>query len=316
MELLPAISIGFGLLLGGILFLILSFTWVRKDEVSLRLKTYVGEDDGKPTQMETSIMARRQEIRGSFLERTLFSFLRRIIRALGNLMPKARMAVMDRKLQIIGNPLGLRSREFSGLQLLTIILGCVAAYFVYQIENPYAVWISVLIILISIILPNTWLNSRVRNQQNQIVKELPNVIDMLSICTSAGLSFDQSMQRVSEEWHTQLSREFGRVVSEMEMGLTRRDALRNLANRLDVNELSSFVSIIIQSDQLGMSISDTLHALAQQMRVEWRFKAQEEARKIPVKILIPLVFFIFPAMLAVILGPSIPSLLGLMETVQ
>ena len=106
------------------------------------------------------------------------------------------------------------------------------------------------------------------------------------------------------------------MVSEMEMGLTRRDALRNLADRLDISELSSFVSIIIQSDQLGMSISDTLQALAGQMRVEWRFKAQEEARKIPVKILLPLVFFVFPAMLAVILGPSIPALMNMFSTVQ
>ena len=90
-----------------------------------------------------------------------------------------------------------------------------------------------------------------------------------------------------------------------------REALRNLSDRLDVSELSSFVSIIIQSDQLGMSISDTLHALAGQMRIEWRFRAQEEARKIPVKILLPLTFLIFPAMLAVILGPSVPALLDM-----
>ena len=142
-----------------------------------------------------------------------------------------------------------------------------------------------------ILLPTLWLNRKIRARQSVIRRQLPDVIDMLSVCTSAGLSFDQSLQRVSNEWRTQLSWEFGRVVSEMEMGLTRREALRNLAERLDVSELSSFVSIIIQSDQLGMSVSDTLHALAGQMRIEWRFKAQEEARKLPVKILLPLVTF-------------------------
>ena len=316
MELLTAITIGFGLLLGGILFLVLSFSWVRKDDVSQRLKTYVEDDGGKPTQIETSLMARRQEIRGTFLERTLYPTLRKFARALGNLLPARRLASLDRKLQIIGNPFGLRSGEFSGFQLVFAILGIVLAYFVYTIDNPYAIWLSILILFLALVLPMLWLNRLVRKRQNQIRKELPNIIDMLSICTSAGLSFDQSLQRVSEEWHTQLSQEFGRVVSEMEMGLTRKDALRNLSDRLAVNELSSFVSIIIQSDQLGMSISNTLHTLAEQMRLEWRFKAQEEARKVPVKILIPLVFFIFPAMLAVILGPSIPSLLGLMGTLQ
>ncbi|MFC1997432.1 type II secretion system F family protein [Chloroflexota bacterium] len=316
MELLTAITIGFGLLLGGILFLVLSVKWFRKDEVSQRLKTYVGEDDVRPTEIETSLMARRQEIRGTFLERTLYPFLRKFIRSVGNLLPAQRMASLDHKLQIIGNPLGLRSREFAGLQLIFGILGGVLAYFVYSLEIQYGIWLTALIMVLAILFPSVWLNGRVRKRQAEITKELPNIIDMLSICTSAGLSFDQSLQRVSDEWHTRLSREIGRVVSEMEMGITRRDALRNLANRLDVNELSSFVSIIIQSDQLGMSISNTLHTLAQQMRIEWRFKAQEEARKIPVKILIPLVFFIFPSMLAVILGPSIPALLSMMETIN
>ncbi|MFN2235891.1 MAG: type II secretion system F family protein [Anaerolineales bacterium] len=316
MEILTAVTLGFGLLLGGILFLLLAVSWVRKDEVSQRVKTYVGDSEAKPTQMEISLRVRRQEIRGSFLERTVFSFFRRLFRALGNLMPASRMAELDRKLQMIGNPFRLRAREFSGLQVITILLGLVLAYFAYQIESPYSIWLSILILLLALASPTAILNSKVQSRQNEIRKELPNVIDMLSICTSAGLGFDQSLQRVSSEWHTQLSGEIGRVVSEMEMGLSRKEALRNLADRVDINELSSFVSIIIQSDQLGMSISDTLHTLAQQMRVEWRFKAQEESRKIPVKILIPLTFFIFPAMLAVILGPSIPSLLGMFRTLQ
>jgi len=314
MEILTAVTLGFGLLLGGILFLLFAVSWVRKDEVSQRVKTYVGDSEAVSTQMEISLRARRQEISGSFLERTVFSFFRRVIRALGNLMPASRMAELDRKLQMLGNPFRLRAREFSGLQVVTIFLGLVLAYYVSQIENSYSILLSVLVLVLFIGLPTLILNNRVRNRQNEMRKELPNVIDMLSICTSAGLGFDQALQRISAEWHTQLSGEVGRVVTEMEMGLSRREALRNLADRIDINELSSFVSIIIQSDQLGMSISDTLHTLAQQMRVEWRFKVQEEARKIPVKILIPLVFFIFPAMLAVILGPSVPSLLGLFDT--
>ena len=95
------------------------------------------------------------------------------------------------------------------------------------------------------------------------------------------------------------------------MGLSRKDALRNLAERIDLTELSSFVSLIIQSDQLGMSISDALHAMAEQMRVERRYRAQEKARKLPNKILFPVAFLIFPAMFVVLLGPSLPSLLDL-----
>jgi len=262
------------------------------------------------------LRARRRELRDPFFQRAIAPLLRQISQLFGALLPARWMVSLDRKLQIVGNPMGLRSREFLGLQFALFAGGGIAAYFIYSLDNPYAIWLSALIMLLAVVMPTVMLNRNVRGRQDQIRKELPNVIDMLSICTSAGLGFDQSLQRVSEEWRTQLSWELGRVVSEMEMGLSRKDALRNLADRLDVNELSSFISIIIQSDQLGMSIADTLHTLAQQMRVEYRFRVQEEARKIPVKILIPLVFFVFPAMLAVILGPSIPSLLGLLGSVQ
>ena len=315
MELELAVVIGVGLLIIGGLFLLMSLSWLRKDDVSQRLQTYVGErEQNRP--LETSLLARSAELRGTFLERTLFPFMRWVAGLFGNLLPARRMAVLERKLTTAGNPMGMRAREFVGFQLSFFLLGGLVSLglFIREVPNRYLLILVVMILFA--LMPTLWLNRRIRARQNVIRRQLPDVIDMLSVCTSAGLSFDQSLQRVSDEWHTKLSWEFGRVVSEMEMGLTRREALRNLADRLDVSELSSFVSIIIQSDQLGMSISDTLHALARQMRIEWRFKAQEEARKLPVKILLPLVFLIFPAMLAVILGPSIPSLLGLFGTVQ
>jgi tight adherence protein C len=315
MELLFATIIGLGLLIIGVLFVVLSLNWFRKDDVSQRLQTYVGQRD-QNRQLETSLLARSMELRGSFLERTLFPFLRWVTGLIGNLMPARRVAAMEQKLTTAGNPMGMRAREFIGLQFAFVILGVMIIALLITQDIQYRLLLSILILVAGLIIPILWLNRKIRQRQNLIRRQLPDVIDMLSVCTSAGLSFDQSLQRVSNEWRTQLSWEFGRVVSEMEMGLTRKEALRNLANRLDVSELSSFVSIIIQSDQLGMSISNTLHALAGQMRIEWRFKAQEEARKLPVKILLPLVFLIFPAMLAVILGPSIPPLLEMFRFVN
>jgi tight adherence protein C len=316
MPLQFAVIIGVGLLIIGILFVVLSLSWSRREDFSHRLQTYVSETDPQNRSLETSLMARNMELRGSFSERTLYPVLRRIARLSGRLLPARRATALDHKLSIAGNPMGLRAREFYGLQFVIGIFGAILAIFIYTSELPYNYLLSFFVVLFAFMLPIVWLNKTMQTRQNQIRKELPDVIDMLSVCTSAGLSFDQSLQRVSEEWRTKLSWELGRVVSEMEMGITRRDALRNLANRLDVRELSSFVSIIIQSDKLGMSVADTLHSLAGQMRIEWRFKAQEEARKIPVKILIPLVFLIFPAMIAVILGPSIPALMGMFEVVN
>jgi tight adherence protein C len=139
---------------------------------------------------------------------------------------------------------------------------------------------------------------------------------MLSVCAEAGLGFDQALQRVGDHWNTPLGAEFSRVVTEMGMGVPRRTALRNLADRLNVHELSSFVAVILQSDQLGMSITDTLHAQAKQMRIERRFRAQEQARKMPLKMLFPLLLLMFPAMFAVILGPMIPVLGELFYTLR
>jgi tight adherence protein C len=173
--------------------------------------------------------------------------------------------------------------------------------------------LALLVILWCFIFPILWLRMMVRSRQDKIRKGLPDALDMLSVCADAGLGFDQSLQRVSEHWSTAIGLELGRVVAEMEMGSSRREALRNLADRLDVSELSSFVSVIIQSEQLGMSISETLHAQAEQMRIERRFRAQEQARTIPIKMLVPLAFLIFPAILAVILGPAIPQILDLFK---
>ena len=105
-----------------------------------------------------------------------------------------------------------------------------------------------------------------RARQEKIRRGLPDALDMLSVCAEAGLGFDQAIQRVSEHWKTPVAVELGRVVQEMEMGVQRQQALRNLADRIDIMELSSFVAVIIQSDQLGMSIAETLHVQAKQMR--------------------------------------------------
>ena len=151
----------------------------------------------------------------------------------------------------------------------------------------------------------------VSSRKETLRRGLPDTLDMLSVCADAGLGFDQSLQRVSEYWKTPISMELGRVVGEMEMGLSRREALRNFADRLDISEISSFVAVLLQSDQLGMSIAETLHVQAEQMRIERRFRAQEKANMIPIKMLIPLAFLIFPAILAVLLGPSIPPIMQL-----
>ena len=152
---------------------------------------------------------------------------------------------------------------------------------------------------------------RVRIRKSSLLRALPDVLDLFSVCSSAGLGFDQTIQRVSEYYDNPLGEELRRIIMEMEIGISRQDAFRNLAQRLEIPELSSFVSILLQAEQMGMSIADTLAAQAEQMRVLRRYTAQEAAQRMPVKMVFPLVFLILPALLLVILGPAIPALANL-----
>jgi tight adherence protein C len=306
-----------GALLGlGLLILVLSLHWLSADEFARRLHEFVQEPSEEPRAWEATLSVRKRELSGSFANRTLLPWFRAFGRLLGRLTPARTLQDLSHQLMIAGNPLGLKAREYYGLRMAFLLLGFWLIYITLKpdITNTRLL-ISVVVLYIAGYFPKIWLRSRVRARQNRIHKGLPDALDMLSVCADAGLGFDQSMQRVSEYWQTPVGIEFGRVVKEMEMGLSRQDALRSLAERLDITELSSFVAVIIQSDQLGMSIADTLHAQAKQMREERRFRAQEQARKIPLKMLFPMMTMIFPAMMAVIIGPAWPAINQFFENI-
>jgi tight adherence protein C len=311
MQLLLYAALGFFLILGGILIVFLSQRWFNSDELSPRLVTYVVEEEPSK-RLSSTVTSRTRELSGSLTSRVLLPFLRRIGNLVGRMTPSRSIEELRFQLYLAGSRLG--PREFYGIRIASVVFGLwIASIFLRREFNQLNLLISFLIFVLFLLLPILWLRQKVSAQQDAIRKGFPDALDMLSVCADAGLGFDQSLQRVSEHWKTRTAQELGRVVAEMEMGLSRRDALRNLAVRLDITEISSFVAVIIQSDQLGMSISDTLHAQAEQMRIERHYRAEEMARKIPTKMLIPLAFLIFPAIIAIILGPSIPALYELFK---
>jgi tight adherence protein C len=315
---IPLLAIGIlslALILGGLIILALSLRWFLASGISVRLQTYVAEEDIRPRrEVSVTRLSRSQELSGSLIYRTVVPLFRRMGLILGRLTPASSIENLRRQLYIAGHPLGLGAREFFGLRVAFVLVGLSLSYLLLQAGvDRRSLVVSVSILLICFLFPVLWLRMMVRSRQEKIRRGLPDALDMLSVCADAGLGFDQSLLRVSEHWSTPIGVELGRVVAEMEMGLSRREALRNLADRYDIPELSSFVSVIIQSEQLGMSIADTLHAQADQMRIERHFRAQEIARTLPVKMLIPLVFLIFPALIAVILGPAVPQILELFK---
>jgi tight adherence protein C len=274
-----------------------------------RLQEYVAEPLVPQARWPVETAIRRPEVSGTLFSRTLGPLFRRLGRLLGRFTPAASMEGIAQDLASAGNPLNLGAREFFGIRILFIILGSGMAFLmVRQGKEMINLLGAVIMLLGGFYFPKYWLRSRIRRRQSTIRRSLPDALDMLSVCADAGLGFDQSLQRISENWRTPLGLEFARVVKEMNLGVGRVLALRNLAARVNVIELSSFVAIIIQSDQLGMSIAETLHGQANQMRIERRYWAQEQARKIPTKMLFPLIFLILPALFVVVLGPAIPRL--------
>lgn len=156
--------------------------------------------------------------------------------------------------------------------------------------------------------PTSRLNGKVQDRQRIIQRQLPDVLDLLVISVEAGLGFEQAVDRVIHNVPGELADEFARVMGETSAGSTRADALRGLQERVDVPEIRSFVMAMIQADRFGVSIGRVLRSQADEMRIKRRQLAQEKAQKAPVKMLIPMVFCVFPALFVVILGPAMISI--------
>lgn len=302
--------------LAGIILLVSSLLSIRSFQLEERMRILMAEDAKKQSATEAGIdfSIRNRELTGSIVQRLISPVFHGVLGFLGRFSPAGTVETLRVQLLIAGNPYGIGPREFFSIRLIAAFFGVAIFFIIIRMGINQINLIAGFSFLLAFFYgPMLWLLGRVRDRQDKIRRGLPDVLDLLTICSSAGLGFDQSLQRVSEHMKTPIALEFNRVISEMEMGLSRKDALRNMANRLQVNELTSFVSFVVQSDQLGMSISDTLLIQADQMRSDRRSRAQEQAQRIPTKMLFPMVFLIFPALLAILLGPAMPRFLEFLQ---
>ncbi len=217
------------------------------------------------------------------------------------------------KLERAGRPHGMDAsrfvvaKVFCGFGLLAVGLG-LGVFFGWS--AGIIVFAMVGLMVLGLYLPDLWLNSELHSRQHRIVLDLPDMLDMLTISVEAGLGFDAALAKIVRTTKGPLSEEFGRVLQETQAGSSRREALRHMAERVDVPELSAFTASIIQADIFGISIAQVLRTQAVEMRLRRRQRAEEQAAKVPVKMVVPLTLCIMPATIIVVAGPAI---LGIMK---
>lgn len=217
---------------------------------------------------------------------------------------------LRRKLELAGNPRGVDTDRFLVIKVLSTASLGTAALGTCIIAGAEPVgWLLALGVTIAGFMgPDLWLSAAIDNRKRLIRITLPDLLDMLTISVEAGLGFDQSIAKIVRSTSGPLAEELARALQEMQAGTDRSDALRHLAHRTDVPQLTSFITAIVQAEQLGIPIAKVLRTQSAEMRLTRRQRAEEQAQKTPVKIVFPLILCILPATLIVILGPAVVSI--------
>jgi tight adherence protein C len=151
------------------------------------------------------------------------------------------------------------------------------------------------------------------NRQEKIARTLPDILDTLTVSVEAGLGFDAALSQINRYGRGPVAGEFARVIQEMQIGRSRVDALRGLGQRTSIHELRSFCAIVVQATELGVPIANVLREQAREMRIRRRQRAEETAQKVPIKILFPLIFCLFPAIFIVVLGPGLINIMSFLR---
>lgn len=224
------------------------------------------------------------------------------------LSPSGIGTTLQRRLDLAGNPSGWTpDRILAAKGLGLFILGGLGGLYGLRTIGLFVVGTAVAATA-GFFLPDILLYNAGTKRQEKIRRALPDALDMLTVCVEAGLGFDAALAQVARNTTGPLAAEFSRVLQEIQIGKSRSQALRAMTNRTTVPELRVFVSALVQAGELGIAIADVLREQAKEMRLRRRQRAEEQAQKVPVKILFPLVFCLFPSMFIVIIGPGVISI--------
>ncbi len=251
------------------------------------------------------------ELQAPFLERTLRPLAGRLSGSVARITSTSFADRTEKSLALAGNPGDLRVADWLGIKAVVAIIFGIVFFLLFAVVNILGMQfllgagMSLLGVIIGYIAPEFWLGRRIKARQKAILLMIPDTLDLLTISVRAGLGFDAALAKVVEKLKGPLSDEFRRSLAELRVGKSRREALRDIIPRTEVPPLTNFVGAIIQAETLGVSISKVLQVQSEQLRIERRQRAEEQAAKAPIKMLFPLVGCIFPSLFIVILGPAI-----------
>lgn len=277
-----------------------------RDPVEVRLAQFVDR-----TQTLEDI-----ELQRPFYERVIQPLITRLSDTVQRLQERRRgakresaMVSIQRKLAMAGNPYGWSASDFLGVKAALAIVLASVFFFLFTLGGKpgLALPAAAALAILGWFVPDLIVAQNIGRRRYLIQRALPDALDLLVITVEAGLGFDAALQRLVEKSDNPLTREFARALAELRVGRSRREALRDVMERTQVADLSNFISAILQAEQLGVSVSKVLTVQSDQMRTIRRQRAEQAAAQAPLKMLIPLAMFIFPALCIMILGPVWPT---------
>lgn len=255
----------------------------------------------------------------SWVQKSLVPIKQDLANWLNTMTPVGIQRELQKKLALAGNPFNWQVTDFLVLQTLTAaLLPSLATLLLFFFALPWQklFFLLLVFILLGLLGPQLWLTQTIQKRQKAITCALPDTLDLLSVSVEAGLGFDSALAKVVEKTKGALAQEMAKVLQEIRMGKPRKDALKDLSVRTGVEDLRSFTAAIIQADQLGVNITNVLKIQSEQMRQKRRQRAEEAAMKAPVKMLFPLVMFIFPTIFIILLGPAVLHMIDIFSNMN
>ena len=266
------------------------------------LRTHVGDT------ADSIANLRNEQLRRSALERLMLPFAGKVVSSITRLTPLDLYGRVNRLIVLAGNPPALTAERIVAFKILFAIVGLVVGLMLAQLL-PFSGLLKVgavaLLTLLGYTAPSAAIAARASKRQKEIRKALSDTMDLLTISVEAGLGFDAALGQVVRNVPGPLSDEISRMLQEMQIGVSRTEALRHLTERTEVPELDGFVLSMIQADKYGVGVAKVLRSQSQELRQKRRQRAEETAQKVPLKLLFPTIFMLLPALFVVILGPGI-----------